>query len=389
MNWRRFSLFDLSFWLLLLLGSFQVSAQPFIPGYILSLEGKPEIKIPDGDCFSMFQNWNSDEIELPDLSEGVPDDSLLATSWEYDQLLGVETNQPFNTFLPGFGKSSAMFSPTIFPMFSLYDPAYKPSARWDTSYYTTTNYTCNGGMYMYNHCNAIHYNDKNVPDSMINFRMVYIEDKQKFIPEAGFSMKSNKKGLVETIRASGFMVDDDRSVSYFSGRIDFKYNRKGKLIRIVSCNLPEPPKIDPDWMLSQMRKVHKADSNREAFDSLNYSLKSENRRDGITSWLELIYEDDRFIESWSFTEMYSQVHCTKAEYTNNLLSKFTAFETPINFTKSHFSYNSQNKLQDIVIESQFGNALDLTNYNPVDAKLVYNQKGELCGFQSKPAVSMD
>jgi hypothetical protein len=219
--------------------------------------------------------------------------------------------------------------------------------------------------------------------------MVYIEDKQKFIPEAGFSMKSNKKGFVETIRVSDYMSDNDKYVSYFAGRIDFKYNRKGKLIRIVSSNTPEPPKIDPDWMLGQMRKVHQDPLQNVAFDSLNLKLKSENRRDGITSWLELIYEDNRFIESWSFTDMYSQVHCVKAEYANNLLSKFTAYDTPINFTKSHFTYNSLNKLQDIVIESQFGDTNNLTNYNPVDAQFVYNQKGELCGFQSKPAETMD
>jgi hypothetical protein len=135
--------------------------------------------------------------------------------------------------------------------------------------------------------------------------------------------------------------------------------------------------------------VHQDPLQNVAFDSLNLSLKSENRRDGITSWLEFIYEDDRFVEGWSFTDMYSQVHCVKAEYANNLLSKFTAFDTPINFTKSHFTYNSLNKLQDIVIESQFGDSGNLTNYNPVDAHLVYNQKGELCGFQSKPSVSLD
>jgi hypothetical protein len=389
MNWRRSFSFDLPFWLLLLLGSFQVSAQPFLPGYILSLEGKAEIKIPDGDCYFLFQNWNTDEVELPDLSDGIPEDSLLATSWEYDQLLGMETNQPFNAFLPGFGKSSALFNPSIFANLLWFDPSIKPSARWDTTYYTTTNYSCNGNMWMYNHCNAIHYNDKNVPDSMINFRIVNIEDKRKFIPEAGFSMKSNKKGLVERIRVSGFMHDDDKYVSYFAGRIDFEYNRKDKLVRIVSSNIPEPPKIQPDWMLSQMQKVHKADFNREVFDSLNYSLKSDNRRDGITGWMEFIYKDNRFVEGWSFTDMYSQVHCVKAEYANNLLSTFTSYSTPINFTKSHFSYNSQNKLQGIVIESQFGDVLDLTNYNPVDAHFVYNQKGELCGFQSKPAETMD
>jgi hypothetical protein len=389
MNWRRSFLFDRLFWVLLLLGSFQISAQPFIPGYVLSLEGKAEVKIPDGDCYFLFQNWNSDEVELPDLSDGIPDDSLLATSWEYDQLLGMETNQPFNAFLPGFGKSSALFNPSIFANLLWFDPSIKPSARWDTTYYTTTNYSCNGNMWMYNHCNAIHYNDKNVPDSMINFRMVYIEDQRKFIPEAGFSMKSNKKGLVEIIRVSDFLPDDDKYVSYFAGRIDFEYNRKGKLIRIVSSNTPEPPKITPDWMLSQMRKVHQDPLQNVAFDSLNLSLKSENRRDGITSWLEFIYEDDRFVEGWSFTDMYSQVHCVKAEYTNNLLSKFTAFDTPINFTKSHFSYNSQNKLKGITVESQFGDAHDLTNYNPVDAQFVYNQKGELCGFQSKASVTLD
>lgn len=389
MNWRRSFSFDLPFWLLLVFGSFQMSAQPFLPGYILSLEGKAEIKIPDGDCYFLFQNWNTDEVELPDLSDGIPEDSLLATSWEYDQLLGMETNQPFNAFLPGFGKSSALFNPSIFANLLWFDPSIKLSARWDTTYYTTTNYSCNGNMWMYNHCNAIHYNDKNVPDSMINFRIVNIEDKRKFIPEAGFSMKSNKKGLVERIRVSGFMHDDDKYVSYFAGRIDFEYNRKDKLVRIVSSNIPEPPKIEPDWMLSQMRKVHKADFNRETFDSLNYSLKSENRRDGITGWMEFIYKDNRFIEGWSYTDMYSQIYCAKAEYTNNLLSKFTTFSTPINFTKSHFSYNSQDKLQGIVIESQFGDALDLTNYNPVDAQFVYNQKGELCGFQSKPSVTLD
>jgi hypothetical protein len=105
--------------------------------------------------------------------------------------------------------------------------------------------------------------------------------------------------------------------------------------------------------------------------------------------MEFIYKDNRFVEGWSFTDMYSQVYCVKAEYTNNLLSAFTTYSTPINFTKSHFSYNSQDKLQGIVIESQFGDVLDLTNYNPVDAQFVYNQKGELCGFQSKPAVTLD
>jgi hypothetical protein len=80
MNWRRSFLFDRLFWVLLLIGSSQISAQPFIPGYVLSLEGKAEVKIPDGDCYFLFQNWNSDEVELPDLSDGIPDDSLLATS---------------------------------------------------------------------------------------------------------------------------------------------------------------------------------------------------------------------------------------------------------------------------------------------------------------------
>lgn len=383
MNLPKFYLPNLSIVFLIFLLALKTNAQPYLPGYTISSEGKVQIQVPDGNTYFLFQNWSSDEIELTNLTDGIPHDSMLIVMPEYDQILGQVTNEPFNAFLPGFGKSNALFSPAIITSFIWYDPEYKPSARWDTNYYSTSNYSCNGNMSISNHCNAIHYNSKNIPDSMINLQMLYIDNAQVFIPRAGFSMKSNNNGLAEHIRIFGYLSDDDKYIPYFESRIDFDYDRKGRLIRVISSNVPESPKTDTKWMLGEMRRIQSNEYQKPAFDSLNLKLKSENRREGITGWLEFIYDNERFIEGWGFSDMYSEIHRVKAEYTNDLLTSFTAYNNTVTYTRSNFNYDNTHKLQSILVESQYGESQNLTRYNPLNAQFVYTQKGELCGFQQK------
>jgi len=196
-------------------------AQAYIPGFSITGEGRVLVEIPTGHYSDLLQTEGFSSSDM--LLEAIPADTTTPCCTYFEELACNTLHKGLPAILQGFNtRDNALFN--SFPYFKLdklWGSKPKTTAYWDTSYYSTTSYCCNGGMSISSYQNCIHYTAEQVPDSMLNGMNVYIDDSLHFIPKAGYRIFTRKDGVVDSIFSFMAGPDTDSYYWYPNARIDY------------------------------------------------------------------------------------------------------------------------------------------------------------------------
>jgi hypothetical protein len=371
MNWRNCFLFNL-----ILLCSGILQAQAYIPGFGISSDGNVLVEIPTGHYSDLLhtEGFSSSDMVLDE----IPADTTTACCSYFEQLAGNDLHTGFPAILPGFNtRNNALFN--SFPYFSLYGfygEKPKVKAHWDTSYYSTTSYFCNGGMAISSYQNCLHYTDENVPDSMLNGMNVYIEDSLHFIPKAGYRIFTRSDGLVDSIFCFMAGPDNDSYYWYPTARIDYVYGTTGQLQYLVSSTTHHSPRQWLDTAINKVEDFFRTGTNDE-FSALSRWMEHEDTSRTITSLLAITSQshDSTRILTYSCTSSLIDEMCIKGDI--NKPSQIAYANGNYHTLRYGFRYANDAKLRDIEIDMQYNESPDLNSLEKYTCH--YNGRKELLG----------
>jgi len=352
-------------------------AQAYIPGFRISGEGQVLVEIPTGHYSDLLQTEGFASSDL--LLDESPADTTTTCCAYFEELAGNTLHQGLPAILPGFNtRDNALFN--SFPYFNLYEELWggkpKTTAYWDTSYYSTTSYFCNGGMAISSYQNCIHYNADQVPDSMLNGMNVHIEDSVHFIPKAGYRIYTRKDGLVDSIFCYMAGPDADAYYWYPAARIDYVYKTDGQLHYLVSSTTHHSPR---PWLDVAMKKVEdflRTGTNDE-FSELSRWMEHEDTSRTITSLLSITTDspDSTRIVSYSWSSSLIDEMCIQGNINK---PQQIAYANGNYQTKRYaFHYGKDGALRNIEIDTRYNESPDLNSLERY--KFQYNLNRELLG----------
>ncbi len=353
-----------------------VQAQAYIPGFGISSEGNVLVEIPTGHYSDLMQTEGFASSEL--LLDNIPADTTTPCCAYFEELAGNKLHQGLPAILPGFNtRNNALFN--SFPYFGLYGlfgEKSKLKAHWDTSYYSTTSYFCNGGMAISSYQNCLHYTDENVPDSMLNGMNVYIEDSLHFIPKAGYRIFTRTDGLVDSILCYMAGPDSDSYYWYPTARIDYVYETDGQLQYLISSSTHRSPRPWLDVAVKKIEDFFHSGTNDE-FSALSRWMEHEDTSRSITSMLAITSHssDSTRILSYSWTSSIIDEMLIKGDINKPSQIAYTNG----NYQTQHYSFHYGNdaKLHNIEIDKRYNESPDLNYLEKYTCH--YNKRKELQG----------
>jgi len=351
-------------------------AQAYIPGFSIWAEGQVLVEIPTGHYSDLLQAEGFSSSDM--LLEAIPADTTTPCCSYFEELAGNTLHQGLPAILPGFNtRNNALFN--SFPNFSLYGfygEKPKVKAHWDTSYYSTTSYFCNGGMSISSYQNCVHYSAEQVPDSMLNGMNVYIEDSLHFIPKAGYRIFTRTDGLVDSIFC--FMAGPDNDLYYWypTARIDYMYDTDGQLQYLVSSSTHHSPRAWIDVAMIRVEDFFRSGTNDE-FSELSRWMEHEDTSRTITSMLAITSHssDSTRILSYSWTSSLIDEMRIKGKL--NKPSQIAYANGNYKNQSYGFRYGNDEELREIAIDMQYNESPDLNSFEKYTCH--YNERKELQG----------
>jgi hypothetical protein len=354
----------------------QLFAQAYIPGFSITGEGRVLVEIPSGHFSDLLQTEGFSSSDM--LLEAIPADTTTPCCAYFEELAGNELHKGLPAILPGFNtRENALFN--SFPYFNLYELLGgnpKTMAYWDTSYYSTTSYFCNGGMSISSYQNCIHYTADQVPDSMLNGMNVQIDDSLHFVPKAGYRIFTRKDGLVDSVFCYMAGPDADAYYWYPTARIDYVYGKDGQLQYLVSCKTLHSPRPWLDVAIKKVEDFIRTGTNDE-FSDLSRWMEHEDTSRTITSLLAITSQsnDSTRIISYSWT---SSLIDEMSILGNINKPQQIAYENG-NYQSQRYTFqcDQDGALHKIEIDTRYNESPDLNSLERYQCH--YNAKKELLG----------
>jgi hypothetical protein len=351
-------------------------AQAHIPGFSISGEGEVLVEIPTGHYSDLLHDEGFSSSDL--LLESIPADTSTPCCSYFMELAGNTLHQGLPAILPGFNtRNNALFN--SFPYINLYDlwsAKPKTTAYWDTSYYSTTAYFCNGGMGISSYQNYLHYTDENVPDSMLNGMNVNIEDSLHFIPKAGYRIFTRTDGLVDSILCYMAGPDNDSYYWYPSARIDFVYETDGQLHYLVSSSTHHSPRPWIDVAMIRVEDFFRSGTNEE-FSELSRWMEHEDTTRTITSMLAITSHSSDSMRMLSYSWTSSLIDEMRLKGDINKPSQIAYTNGNYQTRNYSFLYGNDAKLRNIEIDMRYNESPGLNSLERYQCH--YNARKELLG----------
>jgi len=352
------------------------TAQTTAPGFEITDGGQLSWNLITGHSSELIESTYRWRNYLEETDSTINTDTLTSNEIYFNDLAGYRLDGEPLKVLPGFdGPSWWPIIPYLF-LGDIYTvPVREP--QWDTLYYHTENFSCNGNYSITTYNNYLHTDKFGNPDSLVNAQTYRVGEVEQESYRGTYRMFTKDSGYVDSIKYYYAMQDENAYQFYPTGRYDYSYD--GDLLkRIVISKTNDRPLVDVDSVLQQMSYVL-SEHTIASWDTLNNWLNRTRDDRSISGWLEFKYNDGMLTEMLVYSDMESVIYHYTWTYNGDRVVSFNIDESFGTDMRYLFSYHPNETLDSIAFtsHSHYDDQGDGHEAETIRYKMVYNSDGKL------------